>query len=78
MENGDGGFHFFFLQLESVRPGDDVMITIFCDFGQFSAKKLAFFTKTNVVIKILHNLALCFESKTPIFCRFFWRKLKKS
>jgi hypothetical protein len=39
-------------------PGVDVMITIFCDFSQFSATKLAFFTNTNVMIKILHNLAL--------------------
>jgi hypothetical protein len=39
-------------------PGVDVMITIFCDFWQFSAKKLAFFSKTNAMIKILHNLAL--------------------
>jgi hypothetical protein len=39
-------------------PGVDVMITIFCDFRQFSAKKLAFFSKTNVMIKVLHNLAL--------------------
>jgi hypothetical protein len=38
--------------------GVDVMITIFCDFCQFSAKKLAFFSKTNVMIKILHNLPL--------------------
>jgi hypothetical protein len=38
--------------------GVDVMITIFCDFSQFSAKKLAFFLKTIVVIKTLHNLAL--------------------
>jgi hypothetical protein len=42
----------------TVRSGADVMITIFCDFRQFSAKKLAFFSKTNVMIKILHNLAL--------------------
>jgi hypothetical protein len=41
-----------------LRPGVDVVITIFCDFCQFSAKKMAFFSKTNVVIKILHNLAL--------------------
>jgi hypothetical protein len=34
--------------------GIDVMITIFCDFRQFSAKKLAFFSKTNVMIKIVH------------------------
>jgi hypothetical protein len=26
-------------------PGIDVMITFFCDFCQFSAKKLAFFSK---------------------------------
>jgi hypothetical protein len=36
----------------------DVMITIFCDFRQFSAKKLAFLSKTNFMIKILDNLAL--------------------
>jgi hypothetical protein len=40
------------------EPGVDVMITIFCDFCQFSAKKLAFFSKTNVMIQFLHNLAL--------------------
>jgi hypothetical protein len=40
------------------REGLDVMIAIFCDFRQFSAKKLAFFSKANVTIKILHNLAL--------------------
>jgi hypothetical protein len=34
------------------------MIKIFCDFGQFSVNKLALFSKTNVMIKILHNLAL--------------------
>jgi hypothetical protein len=46
-------------QLRVLRAsGVDVMITIFCDFLQFSAKKLAFFLKTNVTIKILHNLAL--------------------
>jgi hypothetical protein len=33
-------------------PGVDVMITIFCDFRQFWAKKLAFFSKTNVMITI--------------------------
>jgi hypothetical protein len=36
-------------------PGVDVMITIFCDFRQFSAKKIgAFLKKHNVMIKILH------------------------
>jgi hypothetical protein len=38
--------------------GVDVMITIFCDFSQFSAKKLAFFLNTNIMIKFFQNLAL--------------------
>jgi hypothetical protein len=40
------------------QSGLDVMITISCDFWQFSAKKLAFFSKANVVIQFLHNLAV--------------------
>jgi hypothetical protein len=40
------------------KLGVDVMITIFCDFRKFSAKKLAFFSKTNVMITILHDLPL--------------------
>jgi hypothetical protein len=36
----------------SLNSGVDVMITIFCDFCQFLAKKLAFSKKTNVMIKI--------------------------
>jgi hypothetical protein len=39
-------------------PGVDIMTTIFCDFSQFSDKKLAFFSKTNVMIKLFQNLAL--------------------
>jgi hypothetical protein len=34
----------------STRSGVDVMITIFCHFSQFSAKKWAFFLNTNVMI----------------------------
>jgi hypothetical protein len=55
--------------------GVDVMITIFGDFWNFSAIKLAFFSKTNVMIKFLHNLAL-FWVKTPIFCHFLRKYLK--
>jgi hypothetical protein len=40
----------------NVCPGVDVVITIFGDFGQFSAKKSDFCI-----------IWLCFESKTPIF-----------
>jgi hypothetical protein len=39
------------------------MITIFCGFCQFSAKKMAFFSKTNVMIKIRN---------------IFWRKYFKN
>jgi hypothetical protein len=38
--------------------GVDVMIKIFCDFCLFSAKKLAFFSKTNVMIKFVQKLAV--------------------
>jgi hypothetical protein len=39
-------------------PGADVMIAIFFDFCQFFGKNIAVFLKTNVMIKILPNLAL--------------------
>jgi hypothetical protein len=46
------------INYKSKGPGVDFMITIFCNFCQFSAKKLEFFSKTNVMIQFLHNLAL--------------------
>jgi hypothetical protein len=55
----------------------DVMIPVFCDFRQFSAKKLAFFSKTNVMINFFHNLAL-FWVKNANLCRFFWPKYSKN
>jgi hypothetical protein len=47
-------------------PGVDVMITIFCDFSQFSAKKLAFCLNANVMINFFQNLALA-RVKNAIF-----------
>jgi hypothetical protein len=44
--------------LSCEKAGTDVMITIFCHFRRFSAKKMAFFSKTNVMINLFHNLAL--------------------
>jgi hypothetical protein len=52
----------------------DVMITIFGDFCQFSPKKMAFFSKTNVMIKIFHNLAL-FRVKNANFFAIFLAKI---
>jgi hypothetical protein len=46
----------------------------FLRFCQFSAKKLAFFSKTNVMIKILHNLALFWVKNANFFAIFFRRK----
>jgi hypothetical protein len=54
-------------------PAVDVMITICCDFRQFSSKKLAFFSKTNAVIKMLHILALFWLKNANFFRRFFRR-----
>jgi hypothetical protein len=54
-----------------IRPGVDVMITIFCGFCQFSAKVLAFFSKTNVMIKFLQKVALVL-AKRPIFLLIFF------
>jgi hypothetical protein len=53
------------------------MITIFCDFCQFSAKKLAFFSKSNVMIKNLHNLALFWVKNANIFANVFGENILK-
>jgi hypothetical protein len=39
-------------------PGVNAKISVFRDFHHFSAKNLAIFLKTNVVVKFLNNLAL--------------------
>jgi hypothetical protein len=49
---------FFGKYYSTQKAGVDVMITVLCDFCQFSAKKLPFFSKTHVMINLLHNLAL--------------------
>jgi hypothetical protein len=60
------------------EPGVDVMITIFCGFSLFSAKKLAFFSITNVMIKILHNLALFGVKDANFYADIFGEKNLKS
>jgi hypothetical protein len=51
-----------------LTPGVDVMITIFCDFCQFSAKKLAFFSKTNVMKTISAKTSSSLSKKRQYFC----------
>jgi hypothetical protein len=53
------------------RTGVDVMITIFCDFWQFSENKMAFFWKTNVMIKFLHIIALFWVKNANFFAEIF-------
>jgi hypothetical protein len=62
---------YVFLITGAPLTGVDVMITIFCDFRQFLAKKLAFFSKTNVMIKILHNFIFVSSRKRQFFAEFF-------
>jgi hypothetical protein len=54
------------------------MITISCNFRQLSAKNLAFFSKTNVMIKILHNLALFWAQNAIFLLNFSAKIFKKS
>jgi hypothetical protein len=45
--------------------------TIFCDFPQFSATKLALFLNNNVVIYFFQNLALFWVKNANFFVKFF-------
>jgi hypothetical protein len=75
--NTFGGISTFSMNSGGKTPGVDVMIIIFCDFCYFSAKKLAFFSKTNVMIKILHNLALFGVKNGNFFAIFFGKNILK-
>jgi hypothetical protein len=59
------------------RPGVDVMMTIFCDFCRFSAKNLAFFSKTNVMIKFLPKSSNSLSKKANIFAKNFGENILK-
>jgi hypothetical protein len=54
------------------------MIKIFCDFSRFSAKKLAFFLNTNVMVNFYQNLALFSVKNANIFAKFFGENIIKS
>jgi hypothetical protein len=60
-----------FIAVQLMWQGVDVMVTIFCNFCQFSAKKLAFFSKTNVMITIFAKTSSCLSKKANIFAKFF-------
>jgi hypothetical protein len=54
------------------------MITIFCDFCLFSAKKLAFFSKTIVMITIFPKTSSSLIKKLQFFRQIFRRKYFKN
>jgi hypothetical protein len=51
----------------SPRPGVDVMITIFCDFPQFSAKKIDVFLKYQCYDQLFSKFSFVLSQK----CQFF-------
>jgi hypothetical protein len=55
--------------------GVDVMITIFCDF---SANKMAFFSKNNVMINFFQNLTVVWAKNAKFFAKFFGENIFKS
>jgi hypothetical protein len=54
------------------------MITIFCDFPQFLVKKMAFFSKPNVMINVLHNFALFRVKNAHFFSDCFCETILKN
>jgi hypothetical protein len=60
------------------RPGVDVMITIFSDFCLFSVKKLAFFSKNNVMITIFPKTSSSLSKKRQFFRYILRRKYLKN
>jgi hypothetical protein len=64
--------------LATLIPGVDVMITIFCDFLTIFGEKIVFFfSKTNVMIKILHNLVLFWVKNPNFFAEKFGENIFK-
>jgi hypothetical protein len=56
------------------NPGVDVMITIFCDFSQFSAKKIGVFLKYQYCDHIFSKFAFVSSQKRQFFREIIWRK----
>jgi hypothetical protein len=55
----------------SLKLGVNVTTAISCNFYKFSAKKVAFFLKTNVVIQNVCKNWQCFEQKRQFGRQFF-------
>jgi uncharacterized membrane protein YkgB len=69
----------YFIKVSNlIEPGVDVMIPIFCELGQFSAKKLALFSKTNTMINFFSNFSFVLIQKRQFFAKFFGEKYLKN
>jgi hypothetical protein len=55
-------------------PGADVMITIFCDFRQFSAKQIAVFLKNQCYDQIFAKSSSSLSKKRQYFRKIFLLK----
>jgi hypothetical protein len=63
-------------ETKKIQAGADVMITVFCEFRQFSAKKLVIFSKTNVMIQVSKNSCILYKYR-KFFADFFGEKNSK-
>jgi hypothetical protein len=61
-----------------LHPGVDVTITIIGDFCQFPAKKMAFFSKTNVMITFSAKLPFILGKNAYFFAKFFCENIFKN
>jgi hypothetical protein len=66
-----------------VRSGGDVMITIFCDFRQFSAifanfrRKIGVFLEKQCYDHFFAKTSRSLKNKTPFFCQIFGENILK-
>jgi hypothetical protein len=65
-------------KLPPESPGADVMITIFRDFCQFSAKKIGVFLKNNCYDKIFAKISCILSKNANFFAKFFGEKCFKN
>jgi hypothetical protein len=61
-----------------LNPGSMLWSQFSAIFDNFPPKKLAFFSKTNVMIKILHILALFWVKNANFFAEFFGENILKN
>jgi hypothetical protein len=71
-------FSVFFILEKYVLLGSMLWSQFSAIFDNLLVKKLAFFSKTYIMIKILHNSALIWAQNTNFFTEFFGDNILKS